>query len=87
MINKILLIGIGVIITVAVLVIGFSVAIPVMNTGITQIQCCNNSPCTDTYYTAKDNLCHYVLCEGSWDMMLGTNCTYPGANKSIGLTN
>jgi len=39
--------------------------------------CCGGSPCTDTYYTLKDNLCHLVLCEKS----LFTNksqCTYPG---------
>ena len=49
------------------------------------IQCCDGNVCSDTYYTAEDNLCHLSLCEHS----LFTNkkdCVYEGANKSINLT-
>ena len=25
--------------------------------------CCDNKPCTDTYYNVDDNTCHLILCE------------------------
>lgn len=54
----------------------------------TYIQCCNSTPCSDTYYTEEDNLCHLVLCEQR-EPHLFTNsaeCTYKGANISYNLT-
>ena len=39
-------------------------------------KCCNNTPCSDTYYSQEDNLCHLVLCEN----LYGKNnpkCVYP----------
>ena len=49
---------------------------------LTYLNCCNNTPCTDTYYTSEDNLCHLVLCEN----LYGKNnpkCVYQGANRYI----
>ena len=46
---------------------------------ITYMECCNGTPCTDTYYTAKDNLCHLVLCEQSF-FTNKSDCVYEGKN-------
>ena len=77
-------IGCGITLLVA-LIVGFQVSEPVMNNAVMQVQCCDGKPCSDTYYTVEDNLCHLALCEGSWDLMFGKNCTYSGANKTIQL--
>ena len=50
-----------------------------------EIQCCDGNPCTDTYYTQEDNLCHLVLCENS----LFTNkqeCVYSGKGLALNST-
>ena len=65
-----------------VLFIGLKVSMDKMGESATAIQCCNGSYCTDTYYTAEDNLCHHALCENTPFMK---NCTYEGANVSIDL--
>lgn len=43
-----------------------------------EIQCCDGNPCTDTYYTPEDNLCHLVLCENGPLFTNKENCVYPG---------
>lgn len=69
-------------------VIGLSfyfVAIPVMENSLIYEACCNSTPCTDTYYTAKDNTCHLVLCENN--KMFFNNCTYPGKELNLSMIN
>jgi hypothetical protein len=39
------------------------------------LQCCNNTPCSNTYYTTEDNKCHVSL-----------EYTYEGANKTMNMT-
>jgi len=48
---------------------------------LTEINCCEGSFCTDTYYTPENNLCHLVLCENNFG---GESCTYEGRNISLG---
>ena len=53
----------------------------------TYIQCCGGNQCSDTYYTAEDNLCHLTLCENSLiSFQDKSQCTYQGANISINMT-
>jgi len=70
----------GICVLVFVVFIGFKVSIEQMDKSVTAIQCCNESYCTDTYYTADDNLCHHSLCE---NIPFMKNCTYEGANKTV----
>jgi hypothetical protein len=49
-------------------------------------ECCNDNPCTDTYYVAKDNTCHLTLCEN----MLFKNqseCVYQGRYTEMDIIN
>jgi len=48
----------------------------------TYIRCCNNQPCSDTYYTAEDNKCHLSLCEQS-PFTNKSQCIYDGANITL----
>jgi hypothetical protein len=57
-----------------------------MQEQITYIQCCNSSPCSDTYYNPEDNQCHLVLCENNNLNLNKSKCSYSGANVSINLT-
>jgi len=41
--------------------------------------CCEGNPCTDTYYTPEDNLCHLTICEN----MGMDDCTYEGNTTQI----
>jgi hypothetical protein len=75
------------IVVVAGLIIGLGVVIfeknaENINLWVMYENCCNGSVCTDTYYNAEDNTCHFVLCEhGKW---IGfKDCVYAGANKTI----
>jgi len=52
-----------------------------------EIQCCNGTACSDTYYTPKDNLCHLSLCEQQLFQFNKSKCVYPGANISVNYTN
>jgi len=42
---------------------------------VTYDKCCGGVPCSDTYYSEEDNLCHLVLCENSF-YAKQLNCTY-----------
>ena len=40
-------------------------------------KCCNAVPCTDTYYSQEDGMCHLVLCENSkLPFQSKTKCVY-----------
>lgn len=80
-------------INIVMLILSFFIIIGAFIIGISQmkvqntyIQCCGGHPCSDTYYTAKDNLCHLTLCENS-PFTDKSQCTYPGKNISVNLTN
>jgi hypothetical protein len=49
-------------------------------------QCCGGSPCSDTYYTADDNKCHYSLCERDIFMIDKSLCVYEGANITFNVS-
>jgi len=38
--------------------------------------CCGGNPCSDTYYSKEDGLCHLTLCENNPLMKGKSNCTY-----------
>jgi hypothetical protein len=49
-------------------------------------ECCNDNPCTDTYYVAENNTCHLTLCEN----LLFKNkseCVYQGRYPEIDIIN
>ena len=79
--KMILKILIGICFVIIIVMCGY-LCLNKMEESATAIQCCNGSYCTDTYYTADDNLCHHALCENAPFMK---NCTYEGANISIDL--
>ena len=64
-------------IAMALLLFAFDIAFVKSKAKIeTFSKCCNNTPCSDTYYSQEDNLCHLVLCEN----LYGKNnpkCVYP----------
>ena len=64
--------------------IGLRISIPVIEQSNMYVQCCNGTPCTDTYYTIEDNTCHLVLCEQSGGIINENQCTYDGANITNG---
>ena len=84
--NSILFTAIIIILIMLVVMISFTLVAknfkPTFFQHLTYLNCCNNSPCSDTYYTPENNLCHLVLCEN----LYGKNnpkCVYQGANKSF----
>lgn len=48
--------------------------------------CCKGQPCSDTYYTSADNLCHLSLCEQMY-FMNRTKCTYKGTLNYLSTLN
>ena len=81
-------IGITLTVSIILLVVGVLVAIPVIEQNEMYIQCCNGTPCTDTYYDIKTNLCHLTMCElpyldtpsGFFNKENTPDCVYEGAN-------
>ena len=46
-------------------------------------KCCNNVPCSDTYYTLEDNTCHLTLCENNSFIFNKTKCLYPAREDNL----
>jgi hypothetical protein len=81
--------GIGIIVFLIVISVGYivlnSFSYQVINQ-MTYDNCCNGMSCSDTYYTYSDNKCHLTLCENA-AFTNKENCIYEGANKSINVVN
>ena len=84
--------GVTIVVAIILLVVGVLVGSPVIKQENMYIQCCNGTPCTDTYYDIKTNLCHLTICElpyldtpyGFFNKENTPDCVYEGANITNG---
>jgi hypothetical protein len=67
-----------VIITLILNMIGNFIKLDYAKMNLTYAKCCNNSICSDTYYTEEDNKCHLSLCEHMIIYKNKTQCIYDG---------
>ena len=71
------------IVATVLLVVGVLVSTPIIKENNMYVQCCNGSPCSDTYYTIEDNQCHLTMCENQ-PLFNEEDCTYDGVNITNG---
>ncbi len=81
--EDLILLILAIIVSIIILVVGALIGIPVIEQSNMYLQCCNGTPCTDTYYDIETNLCHLTLCENN-PMFNQDDCTYEGANITNG---
>ena len=46
----------------------------------TWYKCCNNVPCSDTYYDSKNDRCVFTLCENNYIFTNKNDCYYKPTN-------
>ena len=74
------------VITLSIIIIIGLCMVNKLEKNLVYLECCDGNPCTDTYYSQEDNMCHLVLCENS----LFTNkedCVYEGVGIILNVSN
>ena len=74
------------VITLSIIIIIGLCMVNKLEKNLVYLECCDGNPCTDTYYSQEDNLCHLTMCE-NFPLFNNGNCTYEGTGIIVNISN